>query len=111
MNKLQKKIIIFLIVLAFLTPVGILLPVFFDAGDAWGEWSAETVEKMIGYVPEGLEKYSDTYQAPVPDYTVDTEDPSIANQSVWYILSAIGGVAATIGVTFFIGKLIIRKKD
>jgi len=35
MNKLQKRILIFLMVLIVLTPIGIFLPMAFDAGDAW----------------------------------------------------------------------------
>jgi hypothetical protein len=37
-NKLQTKILIILLLLCFITPVGILLPMVFNAGDAWGEW-------------------------------------------------------------------------
>ena len=108
MNKLQKKILIFLIVLAVISPVGILLPMAFDANEAWGEWSAETVEKLIGYVPEGLQKYSDTYKAPIPDYTLNADDSSVTHQSFFYILSGIIGIAITFGVTVLISKFIIK---
>ena len=37
LDKLQKKILVILLFLCLLTPAGILLPVFFDTGDAWGE--------------------------------------------------------------------------
>lgn len=108
MNKLQKKIFVFLIVLAIFTPTGILLPMFFDANDAWGEWSAETVKNMIGYVPEGLQKYSDTYKAPIPDYTLDADDSSVTHQSLFYIISGLAGIALTFGVTILISKFIIK---
>ena len=108
MNKLQKKILIFLIVLAVISPAGILLPMAFNANDAWGEWSAETVEKLIGYVPEGLQKYSDTYKAPIPDYSLNADDASVTHQSLFYILSGIVGVAITYGVTILISKFIIK---
>ena len=49
MNKLQKKILIVLILLCLITPIGILLPIFFNTGDAWGEWSAQTVKELVGY--------------------------------------------------------------
>ena len=108
MNKLQKKILVFLFVLAILTPAGILLPMVFDANEAWGEWSAETVKNMIGYVPEGLQKYSETYKAPIPDYTLDANDTSVTHQSFYYILSGIAGIALTFGVTILISKFIIK---
>ena len=108
MNKLQKKILIFLIVLAIFTPVGILLPMAFDANDAWGEWSAETVKGLIGYVPEGLQKYSDAYKAPISDYSLNTHDTSVTHQSLFYILSGIIGVTITFGVTILISKFIIK---
>lgn len=110
MNKLQKKVLLFLIVLVLLTPLGIFLPMFFDAGDAWGEWSAETVKELIGYVPEGLQKYSDTYTAPLPDYSMNADDTSVKHQSVYYIISGIIGAALTLFATMLISKLIIRKK-
>jgi len=109
MNKLQKKILIFLIILALLTPAGILLPMAFNANDAWGEWSAETVKGLIGYVPDGLQKYSKTYKAPLPDYSLNTNDASTTHKSIYYMLSGIVGAAAALGVTIFISKIIIKK--
>ena len=109
MNKLQKKVLIFLIVLTFLTPVGILLPMVFNANEAWGEWSAETMKGFIGYVPEGLQKYSHSYKAPLTGYSVNTNDTSTTQKSVYYVLSGIVGAVATLGVTLLISKIIIRK--
>jgi cobalt/nickel transport protein len=108
MNKLQKKILIILLVLCIITPVGIILPVFFNAGDAWGEWSAQTVNDLVGYVPEGLAKYSDVWKAPIPDYTVDSEDASMVHQSGYYIVSGIIGATAAYAVTLFISRLILK---
>jgi cobalt/nickel transport system permease protein len=109
MNKLQKRILVFLIILVLLTPAGIFLPMVFNAGDAWGEWSAETLEQTIGYVPEGLKKNSETYSAPIPDYTLNEKDESTTRQSLYYIVSGILGAAITLGATMLISKLIIRK--
>jgi len=109
MNKLQKKILVFLIILTLLTPVGILLPMFFNAGDAWGEWSAETVKNMIGYVPQGLAKYTDSYKAPLPDYSANSGDPSVIHQSGYYILSGVFGVIIILIVMFIISKIIVKK--
>ena len=91
-----------------LTPIGILLPVFFNAGDAWGEWSAETMKDLIGYIPEGLMKYSDTWKAPVPDYTVNSEDASVVHQSGYYIVSGIMGASISYIVMLLFSKLIAK---
>jgi len=109
MSKLQKKIMIFIIALTFLTPIGILLPMWFNAGDAWGEWSAETVKELIGYVPQGLKKYTSAYAAPLSDYTIDSNNSSVKHQSVYYILSGFFGAALTLIVTILISKFIIKK--
>jgi hypothetical protein len=108
MNKLQKKILFVLLFLAVLTPAGIFLPMLFNAGDAWGEWSAQTVKEFIGYVPAGLEKYTGTWKAPVTDYTMNSHDPSVVHQSGYYIVSGIIGAMLTMIITLFISKLIIR---
>ncbi|MEI6121996.1 MAG: PDGLE domain-containing protein [Bacteroidota bacterium] len=109
MNKLQKKILIALIILTLLTPAGLLLPMVFNAGDAWGEWSAETVKGILGYVPEGLQKYTDVYHAPLADYSINPNDTSTTHQSFYYIITGIIGAALTLGVTILISRLIIKK--
>ena len=108
MNKLQKKILIVLLILCFITPIGILLPMFFNAGDAWGEWSAQTVKDLIGYVPEGLAKYSDFWKAPLTDYSINIGDKSIIHRSGYYVVSGIIGATITYVVMLFISRLIVR---
>jgi cobalt/nickel transport protein len=107
-SSLQKKILIVLLLLCLLTPVGILLPTVFNAGDAWGEWSAQTVKEMIGYVPKGLEKYTNVWRAPLPEYLVNAYDHSVAHQSGYYIVSGIIGTTLTYIVMLLISKLIVR---
>jgi cobalt/nickel transport protein len=107
-TRFQKKILIVLLVLCLMTPVGILLPAYFNAGDAWGEWSAQTMKEMIGYVPAGLAKYSDEYIAPMSDYTVNKEDTSVVHQSGYYIVSGILGATLTYVALLLISGLIIR---
>ena len=108
LNKLQKKILIVLLLLCLITPVGILLPMFFNAGDAWGEWSAQTVKDLSGYVPKGLEKYSGVWNAPLPDYTLNADDASVVHQSGYYIISGLVGATATYIAMLLISKLIVR---
>ena len=108
LDKLQKKILIILLLLCLITPVGILLPMFFNAGDAWGEWSAQTVKELVGYVPQGLERYSDVWEAPLPDYTINSEDTSVVHQSGYYIVSGIIGATVTYVVMLLISRLIVK---
>ena len=107
-NNLQKRILITLLLLCLIAPVGILLPMVFNAGDAWGEWSAQTVKDLIGYVPKGLERYSGVWNAPLPDYTVNADDASVVHQSGYYIISGLIGATATYIVMLLISKLIVR---
>ena len=65
MTKFQKKLWIGVIVLALLTPLGTLLPEKFKAAEAWGEWGTDKLEKLLGYVPEGLRKLANFWKAPI----------------------------------------------
>jgi cobalt/nickel transport protein len=107
-DKLQQKIFYFLLFLCLLTPVGILLPMFFNAGDAWGEWSAQTVKDMIGYIPQGLAKYDTIWKAPLPDYTITEHDSSVVRQSGFYMVSGIFGATICFAVMLLISRLIIK---
>jgi cobalt/nickel transport protein len=109
-DKLQKKILIVLIILCLITPIGILLPMYFNAGDAWGEWSARTVKDLVGYVPEGLAKYSDIWKAPMPDYTVKSEDSSVIHQSGYYIVSGILGATLCYVLMLIFSSVIFRNE-
>ena len=64
-----KKLWIGIAVLIILTPLGLILPDYFKAGDAWGEWGSDTIQKLVGYVPQGIEKLSNLWNAPLPDYS------------------------------------------
>ena len=107
-DKLQKKILIILLLLCLITPIGILLPAYFNAGDAWGEWSSQTLKDLIGYVPQGLAKYSDVWKAPLTDYTINGRDTSVVHQSGYYIVSGIIGATVTYAVMLLISRLIVR---
>ena len=67
MKKFEKKLWLGLFIMAMLSPLGIILAEKFGAGDAWGEWGLNTLEKLLGYVPEGLNKTADIWSAPIPD--------------------------------------------
>jgi cobalt/nickel transport protein len=110
MDKLQKRILLVLLLLCIITPMGILLPMLFNAGDAWGEWSAKTLKDLIGYVPQGLAKYDELWNAPLPDYAIKGNDPSIFHQSGYYIVSGLFGATVTFLVMIIISRLILRNE-
>jgi len=110
-DKQQKKILVMLLLLCLITPIGILLPMFFNAGNAWGEWSAQTLKDLIGYVPQGLAKYSDVWKAPIADYTINSGDRSVVHQSGFYIVSGILGATVTYVVMLLVSRLIIKNEE
>jgi hypothetical protein len=104
-----KKYLLFLTILAVLTPVGIILPHYFKAGEAWGEWSVKTVKEQTGIEPSGMKKDAAIYNAPVPDYNAGDENDSIARQSGNYIISGLIGAGIILILTFGAVKLFSRK--
>ncbi|MDD5354906.1 MAG: cobalamin biosynthesis protein, partial [bacterium] len=62
--KLAAKLWIGIVVLIVLSPLGLLLPEHFKAGNAWGEWGVDEMRKLVGYIPRGLAKLSGLWQAP-----------------------------------------------
>ena len=110
MTAFQKKILVVLIVLAAASPIGIYLPAKFNAGSAWGEWSAETIEKMIGFMPEGLNKTADLWKAPLPGYSLGDDKSPFIVQAVSYVISGVMGIALCLLILYGLSKLLVRKK-
>ncbi len=101
-----------LAVLAILSPVGLILPDRFKAGAAWGEWGPDEIEKMLGYVPQGMKKLAELWQAPMPDYAFKGWDSlGLGMQSIAYVVSAALGIAIIVGVTMLLGKLLITEQQ
>jgi hypothetical protein len=106
----SKKLWIALAVLVLLSPLGLILPARFGAGSAWGEWSAEEMKSLVGYVPRGMSKLSGLSQAPMPDYALKGQEKSgLAVLSGSYLLSGIVGVAVVCLIAFLAGKLLRRR--
>ena len=110
MRKFQKKLWAGLIVMALLSPLGIIIPEMFKSGDAWGEWGAETLQKLLGYVPEGMKKYANLYKAPAPDYSLGGENASMPVQIISYIISGIIGMLL-LALAVYLIKRFLRKHE
>ena len=110
MTKSQKKLWIGLVIMTLLTPIGILFPEKFNAGDAWGEWGADTLAKLIGYVPKGLMRLSDLWMAPIPDYNFGGETASLSFRAISYIASGFLGMLAVGLVMHLLLRLIVKNE-
>ncbi len=110
--KLAVKLWIGIAVLIVLSPLGILLPRYFKAGSAWGEWGADEMQKLVGYIPKGLAKLSRLWHAPIPDYTFKGwEEKGLPLLSFAYIMSAAIGVLIVVLLVLIIGKILLKKGE
>jgi hypothetical protein len=107
MNRFKKKIFIWLIVLAVCSPVGLLLPQFFHADRAWGEWDVGSIGEKKGYLPEGMAKRAAIWKSPIPDYKMK-EKATLPEQSFHYIISGIVGITFALLITYGLTKLLVR---
>lgn len=109
---LTKKLWIGIAIFIVASPLGLILPDHFKAGAAWGEWGVEEIEKMVGYLPEGLSKLSDLWKAPIPDYAFKGwEEKGFAHLSFAYIMSAIFGMVLVVILVFLIGGVLANRDD
>jgi len=110
--KITTKFLIGIAVLVILSPLGLILPAHFKAGGAWGEWGADEMQKLVGYVPKGLAKLSSLWNAPMPDYAFKGwEAKGLPHLSFAYIISAIVGIGIIVLVMLGLGKLLSKKDD
>lgn len=110
--KIIAKFWIGLAVLTVLSPLGLIGSEHFKAGSAWGEWDTEEIRKLVGYIPQGLEKLSSLWNAPVPDYAFKGwEEKGLSCLSFAYIMSAILGIGIIVIVVMGIGKFLAKKGD
>lgn len=105
MTKSQRKLWLGLLIMALLTPLGLLLPAKFKAAEAWGEWGTDNLAKLIGYVPQGLLKLAGLWKAPVPGYNLGSPSASLAWQAISYLGSGLLGMLAVGLVMYLILRL------
>jgi hypothetical protein len=110
MTSFHKKLWLGLAAMAVLSPVGIYFREKLGGGEAWGEWAPASLKRLLGYVPEGLEKLSDIWKAPVPDYNVFGEGVSFGHQAISYIMSGFIGMVFAALAIYLIAKM-IRKHE
>ncbi|AAM24895.1 cobalt/nickel transport protein [Caldanaerobacter subterraneus subsp. tengcongensis MB4] len=96
----MKKFYIAAIVIILLTPLGLLAP-----GSAWGEWGLDEIKSMIGYVPEGMNRFSEVIKAILPDYSIPGFDANFFQQALGYIFLAVVGIAAIVLMFAILGRI------
>ena len=109
--KHYKKYLIFIGILIVLCPLGILLPHYFKAGEAWGEWSVESIKQQTGHEPEGMKKTASFFNAPIPDYNPGKEDDPLSKRSFNYIICGLIGTGIIVIITLGITKLMPLKQE
>ncbi len=95
-------------ILVLLSPLGLLIPRYFGAKGAWGEWGLDQIEKLAGFVPEGMKRIAHIWRAPMTDYTVPGQGSGLGG-GLGYLLAGLLGVGATAGLMYLVTKMIIRK--
>ncbi len=67
----------------------LLLPLGLLWEGAWGEWGGEELRRMLGFLPQGIKKFSGLWRAPFSGYSLPFlgEVPS-------YLLAGILGAGA-----------------
>jgi len=98
-----KKVWVAIAALIILSPLGALA-----TGTAWGEWSAEELSKMVGYVPEGIAKARGSMLNVIPDYAIPGWDKTLFQSATGYIVSAVAGLALIFIVVFLFNKFQVK---
>lgn len=89
-----------MIVLLFLTPLGLLAP-----GTAWGEWGRQELASLgLGFIPAGFDRFAGVWGAPLARYDI----PALGNPTVTYIISAVIGVVLIVVIFFALSWLLAR---
>ncbi len=93
--KITAKLWLAIFLLVVISPLGLILPEFFKAGPAWGEWQRSTL-----------------WNALLPDYGLrGWEEKGLSYSSFAYIISGLVGVAAVIAVIYLLSKLLIKRNE
>jgi PDGLE domain len=105
MDKLLRNLLIGLAVLIIAVPIGLLA-----VGTAYGEWGADELQALVGFIPAGLASMSGVWAAPIPDYALPNLGEAFIDLSLAYWLSAIVGVTLSAAALILIGTVITRNK-
>lgn len=94
MSQKGKYLLVFIVGVIALTPLGLIAE-----GPAWGEWSMEEIQAMMGYVPQSIEQTKPLIGALIPDYEISGVSALV---STW--ISAVVGAGLLFAVMAGIKK-------
>lgn len=99
-------------VLCLLSPLGLVLPAVFNGTGAWGEWRAGDLARLVGFIPAGMQRLNGIWKAPIADYAFGGGAASYkAVADVFYLVSALLGVAAIACCVYLGGKLLVPREE
>ncbi len=105
------KLWIAICILALLSPIGVIVPRLLGAGGAWGEWGLDEVEKIAGFVPEGMRRLAEKWKAPMPDYGLPGQGKGLMGEGLGYVLAGVVGILLVAGAMYALARLLGRKND
>ncbi len=94
-----KPLWVALIALIILTPLGLLA-----TGTPWGEWGAQELGNIAGFIPSGMKAMGDLWMGVMPGYGLPGVDGRASSPAL-YIVSAAIGSAAIVFIVFLWGRL------
>ena len=100
MNRTAKYLLLFTALLIALTPLGLIAE-----GPAWGEWSVEEMQEMLGFVPHSIANATSLVEAAIPDYAIGGMGDLA---STW--LSAMLGAGVLFVIMLGIKKSALRER-
>jgi cobalt/nickel transport system permease protein len=98
-TKKMKPLYVIIGILVLATPLGLLA-----SGTAWGEWGAEEIQELIGFVPKGMEN-GFQFNSLIPDYNLGN-----VTEYIGYIISAALGVIIIFIIFKILSKINLRKE-
>ena len=98
-TKKMKPLYVIIGILVLATPLGLLA-----SGTAWGEWGAEEIQELIGFVPKGMEN-GFQFNSLIPDYSLGN-----VTEYIGYIISAALGVIIIFIIFKILSKINLRKE-
>ena len=107
---ISKKFSFVIVLLALLSPMGIILPSIFNSKGAWGEWNGEEMNQIAGFIPKGFEKFATIWKPLFPDYSIPLLNSSnFVFELIFYIASGFIGIviffALFRAIKFFLKKV------
>jgi len=100
MSKKVKVAFIIMIILILVIPLGLLTD-----EPAWGEWDNSYYQKVLGFIPKGIENALNLPHL-LQDYSV-----AGVNDIVGYYISAVVGSLLIFGIIYILGKFFAKKHN